>query len=164
MLNPVRAGLVESPEQWPWGSYRATAGLIKAPEYLLVDWILGMFGFNRQLAQEHYQQFVRQGLNSKTPMDELKDQIILGDKAFVEKVQEMIKDKEDIMEIPRNQRFAGRESLEELFSDPVDLKKELRNQKISKAHLEYGYTLKEISDSIGVHYTTVSKIVRKKKK
>lgn len=26
-LNPVRAGLVERPEDWPWSGYRATAGL-----------------------------------------------------------------------------------------------------------------------------------------
>jgi len=164
VLNPVRAKLVESPDKWPWGSYRATAGLIKAPEYLLVDWILGLFGTNRKLAQKHYQQFVRQGINDESPMDDLQEQIILGDKAFVEKIQEMIKDKEDIVEIPRKQRFAGRQSLEELFSNTAELKKELRNQKIARAHIEYGYTLKEIADSIGVHYTTVSKIVRKKSK
>ncbi|MBW6464464.1 MAG: helix-turn-helix domain-containing protein, partial [Firmicutes bacterium] len=35
---------------------------------------------------------------------------------------------------------------------------------ISKAHLEYGYTLKEIADSIGIHYTTVSKILREREK
>ncbi len=68
------------------------------------------------------------------------------------------------MEIPRKQRFAGRQSLEVLFSDTTDFKKEFRNQKIARAHLEYGYTLKEIADSIVVHYTTVSKIVRKKNK
>ena len=164
VLNPVRAKLVESPDKWPWGSYRATAGLIKAPEYLLVDWILGLFGTNRKLAQKHYQQFVRQGINDESPMDDLQEQIILGDKAFVEKIQEMIKDKEDIVEIPRKQRFAGRQSLEKLFSNTAELKKELRNQKIARAHIEYGYTLKEIADSIGVHYTTVSKIVRKKSK
>jgi putative transposase len=164
VLNPVRAKLVESPDQWPWGSYRATAGLIKAPEFLLVDWILGMFGTNRHVAQKRYQHFVRQGINDKSPMDDLQEQIIIGDKAFVDKVQEILKDKKDIVEIPRNQRYAGRQSLSELFSDIADLTKELRNQKISKAHLEYGYSLKEIADSIGVHYSTVSKIVREKKK
>jgi putative transposase len=76
----------------------------------------------------------------------------------------MIKGKETIVEIPRNQRFVGRQSLEDLFYDSAELTKEIRNQKISKAHLEYGYTLKEIADSIGVHYTTVSKIMRGKEK
>ena len=27
VMNPVRAGLVERPEDWRWSSYRATAGL-----------------------------------------------------------------------------------------------------------------------------------------
>lgn len=26
VLNPVRAGMVEAPEEWPWSSYRATVG------------------------------------------------------------------------------------------------------------------------------------------
>ena len=34
VLNPVRAGLVELPEQWPWSSYRATAGLEAVPDFL----------------------------------------------------------------------------------------------------------------------------------
>ncbi|OPL10077.1 MAG: addiction module toxin RelE [Firmicutes bacterium ML8_F2] len=163
-LNPVRAKLVELPEKWPWGSYQATSGLIKAPDYLAVDWILGLFGSDRKLAQKQYQKFVRQGINAESPMDDLQEQIILGDKAFVEKVQEMIKDKAVVKEIPRKQRFAGRQNLEELFSDSSDLTKELRNQKIVRAHQKYGYTLKEIADSVGVHYTTISKIVRNTEK
>jgi REP element-mobilizing transposase RayT len=103
-------------------------------------------------------------INGKSPMDDLQEQIIIGNKVFVEKIQEMIKVKEAIAEIPRNQRFVGRQSLEDLFYDSAELTKELRNQKISKAHLEYGYTLKEIADSIGIHYTTVSKILREREK
>src|SRR6185436_7824235 len=30
-LNPVRAGLVKSPEQWPWSAYRCTAGIASNP-------------------------------------------------------------------------------------------------------------------------------------
>jgi putative transposase len=97
-------------------------------------------------------------------MEDLQEQIIIGDKTFVLEIQEMIKDKGVVVEIPRKQRFVGRQSLEELFSDTTELTKELRNQKIARAHLEFGYTLKEIADLLGVHYTTVSKIVRQKKK
>ena len=32
VLNPVRAGLVELPEYWQWGSYQPTAGISKVPE------------------------------------------------------------------------------------------------------------------------------------
>jgi len=40
VLNPVRAGLVRAAKDWPWSSYRATAGLAEAPPFLTVDWIL----------------------------------------------------------------------------------------------------------------------------
>ncbi len=160
VLNPVRAKLVELPEQWPWGSYQATAGLAAVPDFIIVDWILGMFGTNRQSAQKHYQKFVGAGLSKDEPFEELEGQVVLGSKEFVDKVKEIIKDKESIQEIPRNQRYAGRPSLEELFSEIAIHIKTIRNEMIYRAHIEYGYTLREISDAIGIHYTTVSKIVR----
>ncbi|MCA1766381.1 MAG: helix-turn-helix domain-containing protein [Desulfobulbaceae bacterium] len=36
-------------------------------------------------------------------------------------------------------------------------RKQQRNQRMAEAHIAYGYTLKEIADCLGVHYTTVSK-------
>ena len=34
VLNPVRAGMVDSPGQWPWNCYRAMVGEEAAPEWL----------------------------------------------------------------------------------------------------------------------------------
>jgi putative transposase len=34
LLNPVRAGLCERPEQWRWSSYRAAIALAPAPRFL----------------------------------------------------------------------------------------------------------------------------------
>lgn len=42
-LNPVRAGLVDRPEQWPWSSYRCVAGLCATPAFLLADRVLERF-------------------------------------------------------------------------------------------------------------------------
>jgi hypothetical protein len=39
-------------------SYLATAGLKPGPEYLSVDWILGLFSTERDTAQRRYQAFV----------------------------------------------------------------------------------------------------------
>jgi len=44
VMNPVRAGLVNQPEEWPWSSYRATAGLSPAPAFLSVESTLRLFG------------------------------------------------------------------------------------------------------------------------
>src|SRR5712692_7942277 len=38
VLNPVRAGLATSAKDWPWSSYRGTAGLARAPEWLQTAW------------------------------------------------------------------------------------------------------------------------------
>ena len=41
--NPVAAQITQTPEAWPWSSFRATAGLATVQEWLSVDWILGQF-------------------------------------------------------------------------------------------------------------------------
>jgi REP element-mobilizing transposase RayT len=43
-LNPVRAGLVKSPELWPWSTYRCTAGLAPVPGFLCPEPLLAAFG------------------------------------------------------------------------------------------------------------------------
>lgn len=162
VLNPVRAGLVGLPEEWIWGSYRPTAGLGKTPKFLTVDWILRLFGNDRQSAREHYRTFVRQGMmTEKSPWNDLEGQLLLGSKGFVEKVSGLLQEKVDMKEIPRCQRFAGRPGLEEIFAEAFNLAKGVRNEKIYDAHINCGYTLKEISEMLGLHYTTVSKAIRK---
>ena len=44
VLNPVRARLVERPEDWVWSSYRATVGLGHAPSFLSTSLTLRLFG------------------------------------------------------------------------------------------------------------------------
>ena len=57
VMNPVRAGLCTTPADWPWSSYRATAGLEYPHPFLDVDRILGLFG-GRPVA---YRNFIRSG-------------------------------------------------------------------------------------------------------
>jgi REP element-mobilizing transposase RayT len=46
-LNPVRAGLCDSPAEWQWSSYTATAGLRPAPAFLDPGALLGLLGSAR---------------------------------------------------------------------------------------------------------------------
>jgi len=39
LLNPLRAQLVHSPEEWRWSSCAAMAGLVPSPSWLDVDWL-----------------------------------------------------------------------------------------------------------------------------
>ena len=60
-LNPVRAGLCPTPEQWPWSSYAATLGLTPAPSFLTVRDVLAWFGGGERGAVR-YAQFVGEGM------------------------------------------------------------------------------------------------------
>jgi REP element-mobilizing transposase RayT len=57
-LNPVRAGLAADPADWPWSSYRATAGLERVPPYLQVDCLRGLFGSARSSGADEFRHFV----------------------------------------------------------------------------------------------------------
>jgi REP element-mobilizing transposase RayT len=57
--NPVRAGLVRTPEEWLWSSYRFHAGLALPPEFLAVDRVLQYFQQeNRDVARAAYITYV----------------------------------------------------------------------------------------------------------
>ena len=43
-LNPVRGGLVTSPELWPWSAYQWIAGLSPSPEFMSPEFVLQQFG------------------------------------------------------------------------------------------------------------------------
>jgi putative transposase len=59
--NPVRAGICNRADEWPWSSYRATAGMAPAPAFLDVDPLLRMFGRSTQIATSRYADFVEDG-------------------------------------------------------------------------------------------------------
>lgn len=42
VLNPVRAGMARAAREWPWSSYRATAGEVEVPCWLSADWLLSL--------------------------------------------------------------------------------------------------------------------------
>jgi REP element-mobilizing transposase RayT len=58
VLNPVRAGLCTEPGDWPWSSFRATAGFEPVPEWLSTDRVLGQFADSRSAAVARYRDFV----------------------------------------------------------------------------------------------------------
>jgi REP element-mobilizing transposase RayT len=157
VLNPVRAKAVEAPEAWIWSSYKATAGFMDVPEYLTADWILSHFGKKRKDAQKHYREFVLAGLSKERPWDHLKGQIYLGDDPFILAIKSLVQESSTLTEVPRMQRYADRPELKKLFQATEHYD---RDGAIVAAHAKYGYTLSEIGRHLGIHYTTVSKIIK----
>jgi hypothetical protein len=60
VLNPIRAGFVSKPADWGWSSYRASAGLVKAPPFLTKRLLPTMLHPDENRARELYRQLVRE--------------------------------------------------------------------------------------------------------
>ena len=158
VLNPVRAAMVSKPGSYAWSSYRATAGLAQKPDFLTVDWVLQQFGSNRPQARQAYRRFVAAGIEMESPWNNLKGQCLLGEAAFLRKLSPLLRDKSLFKEIPRVQRFADRPPLEEIL--PFTDCREERNAAIFKACQEFAYSQTEVAKVVGLHNSTVSKIIR----
>jgi putative transposase len=154
VLNPVRAEMVRTARDWPWSSYRATAGMVDSPTWLHSDWLLSAFSKKRKAAIEGYRAFVKAGKEQPSPWQNLKNQIYLGSEKFVEEMQCKISPDITLDESPVAQRRAVPKSLKYYESRYTN-----RNEAIVMAYRGGGYSMKEVGDYFGVHYSRVSRIL-----
>jgi hypothetical protein len=155
--------MAEKPEAWAWSSYRATAGYEKPHPCLTVDWILSQFGVKMNTAITKYRRFVRNGIKKESIWKNLRGQSLLGEDDFVVEFAEYLKDKEKIREIPRSQRLMNRPPLGVLLTPEIVRDRSRRNAKIKEAVEAYGYKQKAVADHLGLHYTSVSRLLGKEK-
>ncbi len=155
VLNPVRGRMVGKASGWQWSSYRATVGLSLVPAWLEIDWILGQFGSDRSRAQSEYAMFVSGGVGRSSVWENLRHQIFLGSDRFIEHVSEQRQPKGSLREIPRAQRRPMAKSLD-WFQQAYPLRREA----MARAFLAGVYSMREIAEHFGVHYSTVSRAVR----
>jgi len=146
VLNPVRARICRDPGEWPWSSYRQTAGLPSALELVEAEALLGRLGVPADQARAHYRRFVAEGLAAALePRGER-----LGDEAFLR--QDFGLDQPP-REVPRVQWLPLPPTLPELFAANHETP-------VATAYRRYGYTLQQIGEYLGCHYSTVSRRLR----
>jgi putative transposase len=117
VLNPVRAGLAARPEAYRWSSYRATAGLESAPEWLDVNAALTPFAPDMQLAQTYYSEFVAAKIGSDECLwDNLINGMYLGDEQFAKKMRKAVEAKPRSTDHPKAQRAVGRPKMHEVVA------------------------------------------------
>ena len=155
VLNPVRARMVRSRKDWRWSSYRATAGLESASSFLIPDWVLAHVGGTRSKAERSYRRFVSAAPGVRV-WEGLRGQIYFGSDAFI--AQHIPESSDAFHEIPREQRLVSRPPIEDIFGATPE------ERAIATAYREYGYRLREIADFLGVHYSTVSRRLKKQEK
>ncbi len=86
-LNPVRAGMVTKPEEYPWSGHRAYLGKEALP-WLTAGWTLAQFGNSAAKARAAYLAFVSEGSGEGHRPDfhgSGVDSRLLGDDSFMEK-------------------------------------------------------------------------------
>lgn len=155
VLNPVRAQMVRHSKDWPWSSYRATAGYGTAEPCLTTDWLLAGFAKTKRTAQERYREFVQAGKGLPSPWAQLKNQIYLGDDAFVEDAQCKLDPEQSLKDIPKKQKQAPVKPL-----DWFESHYRSRDESMALAYLSGHYTLEAVGEHFGVSYATVSRAVK----
>jgi putative transposase len=141
VLNPVRAGVVRSPEDYRWSSYGATGGFEESPDFLTTDWLLAQFSSSRELAQKHYREFVASAVGDPDVCGER----VGGDPFLALKLGR----RDALPEVPRPQLQPLRPPLAEVFAN--------EEMPIATAYRVHQYRLREIAAHLGCHYSTVSR-------
>ena len=168
-LNPVRAGLINTPGQYRWSSYPAYIGEQQAPKFLMTDMLLGNFGSNKYEARKNYQEFV-EGDDVKAvkdPSKQLAGGFILGDPEFVKWVKDtFLSLREDEKEIPQLKKLKPRvtpeiivEQVSKVFKieDAIILKKGLKRNKAREVAIYLTRELSRLScKDLGVFFGGVS--------
>jgi REP element-mobilizing transposase RayT len=116
VLNPVAAKIVAAPEDYPWSTYRATAGLEPAPEWLSIEPLVPYFG-DAATWRANYVAFVREGIAKPDPIWRgLRRRIYLGTEEWLESMRQKIVPQLRRSDIPHDQRAAGRPAMRRIVN------------------------------------------------
>jgi putative transposase len=158
VLNPIRAGMVKLPEEWPWSSYLATCLRVPAPAWHHRDTVLALFGPERDQAVARYIEFVHEGIGQRSVWEQLRGQIYLGPEDFIKRMQANNSQNPQysaMLEIPKAQKQPLIQPIAEFAQS------QNRNKAIAQAYLSGQHTMAAIAKYFNLHYATVSRIVRK---
>jgi REP element-mobilizing transposase RayT len=160
-LNPVRAGMVTEPSAWPWSSYRAHAGLSRAPAWLDTATVYGcLLGADARGAMDfrrgadRYAALVRAAPAMPLWDRALRQQIYLGDDAFIASMQARADPRRAVSrEVPGRQR--GKPITLTQWLDVCDT----RDEALWRAHTESGLSMSALALALGLSVSRVSRLI-----
>jgi REP element-mobilizing transposase RayT len=165
-LNPVKAKIVKTPEEFVWSSYQAYIGKTEIPDFLKTNWLLGQFNKSGKKAIKAFKQFTIQDIDHDwSPEKETYKGLILGDSDFISQIQDTYIAGKSDPEIPKL-KFAQKQlSPEELWKLIASLKidgKTANKLFIFVLKKYSSLTLNEIGAAAGgLTYMAVSKIAKR---
>ena len=164
-LNPLRAKIARHLDDWKWSSYRAHTGKECPPPWLdtstVHGYLLGHTAIDANdviVAAARYARLVEQGQDVNLWKTSLRQQIYLGDDAFITRMQALLDPKrKSASEVPVIQRQPIAKSVTEYLQDRD------RNEAITLAYEEGRHTLFAIAHEVGLSVARVSKVIAAQK-
>lgn len=167
-LNPVRANVVEAPEQYHWSSYQFYIGKEKPPGWLYRDFILGYFAKKVSIAQKQYQQFVNMLSDQEyeSPLREVVSSTLLGEPDFIAFIKDRyLTGKKPDKDLPALRELSEKASMPDIFDEVESVfEKEqvlARNIKLYLCQRYTGEKLKDIGSLFGIGESGVSQACRR---
>lgn len=155
--NPVKAGYVKHPADWPWSSYRAMAGLESCPKWLSLDWM--PWAFEVDTIEDARRRFVEYVDKSAGKRAINWNAIAFGSPEFESALAEVARRRRAERPLPRATAPPPPPPLRELFLDLESI--EHRNRLIQVAHRKHGYSLAEISRYLNLHPGAAARVLRR---
>ena len=157
--QPLAHGLADDPLAWRWSSHRAVAGRLPpgrpAPDWLAVEALLALHGGD----PARYADDVA-AADPEAVWDHLRHQVFLGSEVFVAAMRERAKaeasGRGNLAEIPKAQWQAPPPPLETFAAGAAS-----RDEAMARAYLSGAYSQASIARHFAVHYSTVSRAVRR---
>jgi REP element-mobilizing transposase RayT len=160
VLQPVASAIVATPEEWPWSSYQATVmstHMHNAP--LAAESLLSRLGQTQEEAVSAYADYIRAGVGQPSPLTHVMPPGILGTQTFVQIISEHLASRASEPSVAATLLMLARPSLAQIFGPDVRRERSQLPLRVAAA-VHLGYSLVQISNHLGVHYTTVSRYLR----
>jgi len=167
-LNPVRANMVDKPEDYVWSSYQFYIGRKKPPKWLHRDFILRYFGNKVNLAQKGYHRFVSTltDQNYESPLNDVTSSTLLGSPGFITFIRDnFLADKPLDKNLPALRELLKRpsipaiiDSVKTAFIGPPRLR---RSVTIYLCQQHTGLKLEDIGKQFGIGESGVSQASRR---
>lgn len=178
-LNPIRAGICNRPEDYPWSSFKGYLHPKNRLEWVEYDWTLGQFGRDLKESSTNYKVFVEEGLLKKldSPLQDAVGGVLLGSKNFTEKLTPYFKKRLNDQEIARRrelEKYVPSKKIIDIVARfyGVSMERLIRRRRgnlpkkvaLFLLHKKSGLSNREIACLFeGLHYSTVSQTVRRLK-
>jgi REP element-mobilizing transposase RayT len=121
-LNPVRAKMVASPEQYHWSSYTGFIRKRKMASWVCYEKVLGEFDSDRPAARRAYGRFVRAGIDQPPPSPFRKaiGGLLVGSEKFTSRIKRLLDATPDDREVPDLRRLKSRPTIPQILAAVAD--------------------------------------------